>query len=159
MKCSKCNAEISNDAKICTECGCEVNSQLTEKEISINDINIHFVTHEPNFFQKILQVYWLIPKSTILKEFKVKDGIIYISVVKGQKFTAQLNQCTFKYEEDNSGRTLIKIFCDKQKIKFLEVPFMLKDEEWEQIITFCKYYNNAKETLSGKIANVLRWFH
>ncbi len=158
MKCSNCNAEISDDAKFCTECGCEVSAKSKGKEISINDISLHFVTHEPTLFQKILQMYWLLPKSIILKEFNVKDGIIYISVIKGQEFTAKLSQCTFKYEEDKSGRTLIKIVCDKQKIKFMEVPFMLKDEEWEQIITFCKYYNNAKESLGGKIADVLRLF-
>lgn len=126
------------------------------EESDWDNISLHFVTHEPTIFQKILQVYWLLPKMRLLKEFKVTKGNICVSVLNGNEIKAPIKDCCFYYDDtDRYNRMGITIRYGDKKIKFFEIPFMLKDEEWAQIIYFCMNICEAKQSTASKIGWVV----
>lgn len=110
-----------------------------------------YTTHEPTVFQKILQVYWANPKSWLLKRFQVEGVNIHIETMNGATFTAPLEKCVFRYQKDGYGRLEIWVKTESEKIHFKEIPFMLEDEEWEDIVDFCINATDSKETLLSKL--------
>ena len=139
-----CGKEVSAKFTECPFCGTSLHSGVSSVENGsdktvngkdVTDINLHFVTHEPTIFQKILQVYWLQPKAWRLKEFIVNNGNICVSVMNGKELKAPIKDCCFYYDDaDKYNRMVITIKCGDKKIKFVEIPFMLEDEEWAQFI-------------------------
>ena len=157
-----CGKEVSVEFTECPFCGTPLNSHIlsgeggnekNEEAKGFDDFNLHFVTHEPTVFQKILQLYWLQPKAWRLKEFKVSNGNIYISVMNGKELKAPIKDCRFYYDDaDKYNRMGITVRYGDKKIKFFEIPFMLNDDEWAQIIDFCMNTCNSKRSKSNKIA-------
>ncbi len=104
---------------------------------------LHFITHEPSFLNKLLQVYWVNPKSWLLKEFKYEDGILYISVMNGNELTAPIEECSFRYQKDKYDRMEIYVKSGEKKLHFKEIPGMLKDEDWETIMNFLQSHEES----------------
>ena len=123
---------------------------------NIDAVNLNFVTHEPSFLQKCLQVYWVNPKSWLLKEFSVENGEIFIELLNGKEFSSPLAKCSFKYQKDNYDRVEFIVESENEKIHFKEIPGMLEDEEWEEITSFIIDTCNAKVSRLGSITNVLK---
>lgn len=107
-------------------------------------IEMHYVPHKLNLFQRILQMDFLIPKSWRLRELKVKDGMIYISVMNGKEFFAPIYQCIVKYHDDIYDRMEVSMTYGNQKIHFKEIPWTLKKEEWEAIRLFIQEECNSE---------------
>ena len=118
-------------------------------------MRIHFVTHEPSFLQKLLQVYWVNPKSWLLKELLVEDGNISITVMNGKSIKAPIKDCIFKYQFDKYDRMEIYVYFNEDKIHFKEMLGMLKSEEWQEIRSFIKKECKAKKTGLGIISDIL----
>jgi hypothetical protein len=92
----------------------------------------------------------------LLKEFKVTKGNICVSVLNGNEIKAPIKDCCFYYDDtDRYNRMGITIRYGDKKIKFFEIPFMLKDEEWAQIIYFCMNICEAKQSTASKIGWVV----
>ncbi|MDG4597735.1 MAG: serine/threonine-protein kinase [Candidatus Contendobacter sp.] len=97
--------------------------------------NMHYKTRELNFFQKFLQAYWFIPSSWLLDEITIANGILKVLRKKGDRFEAPLSDVQAKLDEDGRGRRVITIRCGKEKIRFIEIPNMLSEGEWNAIIS------------------------
>ena len=54
------------------------------------NLKIDISTHEPTFFQKVMQCYHTMPKSWLLKKFQVDGENIYIETLNGKNFSAQI---------------------------------------------------------------------
>ncbi len=117
-------------------------------------INFTFATHEPTFMKKMLGAYWSTPKSKRLKEFKLENGQIYISVMSGQSFSAPVEECSFWYGEDGN-RLEIKAEAQEKKIHFMINLGALEEDETEQIFAFIKEDCGAKELALYKSFSVL----
>ncbi|MBQ8736779.1 MAG: hypothetical protein IJY78_02985 [Bacteroidaceae bacterium] len=122
---------------------------------NIESVKLHYVTHEPSFWQKLFQVYWVNPKSWLLKELIVDDGNITISLLNGNTLSAPIEECSFKFQIDKYDRMEIYVKHENRKIHFKEMPGMLEDEEWDDIKAFIKDSCNAKTTTLGKITKVM----
>ena len=75
-----CELETSVNSKKCSNCGSELDDSDFE---DVKKIEMDYITHNPTFFQKLEQVYWVNPKSWLLKRFKVNGGEIYIETLNG----------------------------------------------------------------------------
>ena len=130
-----------------------------ERKQMIDKLNLHYVTHEPNIFQKLMQVYWFNPKSWLLKELTVKNGVISVSNLKGQQLSAPIVDCFFDYQVDKYDRWEIYVNHGNEKLHFKEMPGMLEDSEWEAIKSFLKNYCILEKTTLGHISDVLGTFN
>ena len=119
------------------------------------NIKIDITTHEPSLLDKILQVYWLTPDSWLLKRFQVEDNNLMIQTFNGNKFSAPLNECNIRYQQDKFDRYEIIIRAGNQKIHFKEMLGMLEEKEWDRIIQFCLQSMESKKSVLGKIGSVL----
>ena len=126
-----------------------------EKKQIIEKLNLHYVTHKPDFFQKLMQVYWFNPKSWLLKELTVKNGVITVSNLKGQQLSAPVVDCFFSYQVDKFGRWEIYVNHGNEKFHFKEMPGMLEDSEWEAIKSFLTDYCILDKTALGQFTDVL----
>lgn len=122
----------------------------------IDAVKLNFVTHEPSFLQKCLQVYWVNPKSWLLKEFSVENGEIFIELLNGKKLSSPLAKCSFKYQKDNYDRVEFTVESENEKVHFKEIPGMLEDEQWEEITSFIIDTCNAKVSTLGNVTNLLK---
>ena len=129
--------------------------EQTKNEEKKEALRFHFITHEPNFLNKLLQVYWFNPKSWLLKEFKYEDGILSISVLNGNELTAPIEKCTFKYQKDKYDRMEIYVYSGERKLHFKEIPGMLDDDEWDIIKKFLQYTGQLQLSEIGKLNQVM----
>lgn len=117
----------------------------------IQNVKIDISTHEPTFFQKVMQGYHTMPKSWLLKRFQVDGETIYIELLNGKTFSAQIKECQFKWQQDKYKRYEIYVKNENQKIHFKEIAYMCSDDEWNTIISFILNAENSKETAASKI--------
>lgn len=113
-----------------------------------------FVTHEPSLIQKIMQMYWFNPKSWLLKSLTIDEDQIEIVTMNEKVFSNKFSQTKFKFQSDSYDRYefYVSDINDKaRKIHFKEIPFMLSDDEWEEIKTIFASSDNYKESLLGKV--------
>ncbi|MGB0931271.1 MAG: hypothetical protein ACPGVB_10870 [Chitinophagales bacterium] len=97
--------------------------------------DLHFKTRELTFLEKLLQAYWMNPKSWLLEEFILKNGKLTITRKDGNQFSADLNETSAFYLVDKFDRREITIECsDGAKTRFKEIPWMLEDEDWNKIV-------------------------
>lgn len=95
--------------------------------------NVNFKTHEPDFFYKLLQVYWLWPKKNLLNEFRLQNGILYISTMDGNSVTGDINEFKVRVTKDKYERKSFTISHADKRIRFSEIPPMLEEDEWNEI--------------------------
>jgi hypothetical protein len=102
---------------------------------TINKVSKTYRTHEPTFIQKLLQVYWVNPKSWRLDEFVINDDILTFKTQAGKEITAPITELKIRVQTDKYDRKEVYVKHDKEKLHFKEIDGMLEDEEWEEIFT------------------------
>lgn len=150
-----CGESIPVEAKQSQFCKELLSESKTEVSTECTDINL--VTHEPGMFDKIMQVYWANPKSWLLNEFRVSQGIIYISTMNGNSISAPVSECEFSYHKDNNERTEFYVQAGEEKLHFKEMPGMLEEAEWKIIKDFILVSCKAKLSKLGHVTNALKF--
>lgn len=122
----------------------------------LGDNHFLFQTKELNFLQKLMQVYWVNPKSWLLESFEVNSRSIKIIRKNGQIDSISSGEYKSSFSKDNYDRREIKLLTsDGRKIHFKEIPGMLSEEEWDVIIeileatesTFSKTLHSIREIM------------
>lgn len=110
-----------------------------------------FVTHEPKWWQKLMQMYWFVPKSVRLDRFHYDGENLYASTMNGKELSAPLSECTIEHEVDDKNKRIdIIIKRGNDKLRFREVGFMLDDTEWDIIKHFVLVTCKSKMSTRGK---------
>jgi uncharacterized circularly permuted ATP-grasp superfamily protein len=99
-----------------------------------------------------MQVYWMSPASWLLDEFTVTDSMLTIVRKNGDRFEAPLSQIEATFAVDNYDRREINIRYGEKKTRFKEIPGMLSEEEWDEIIAVL----NPRKSGLGKLNDMLR---
>lgn len=123
---------------------------------SFKSLNFTYETKELSFFQKLLQVYWANPKSWLLDRLTVKDGDIEVVLKNGKTFKSPLSELKVRKQVDKYDRKEVYLSYQKEKIHFKEIPWMLEDEEWEQIFKILDAVKDSDITALGKITQVFK---
>lgn len=97
------------------------------------NVSIRFKAKNLVLWQKLLQAYWVNPKSWLLDEFSVNDDIVSIKCRNGDLLEASVADLTVKCSADKYMRREFTVFHAGRKIHFKEIPWMLKEEEWDCI--------------------------
>ena len=115
---------------------------------------LHYKTNELNFLQKFLQMSWF-SKNYHLDELTVEIGQIYVLLKNGNSFQAPLSELKVRREEDKYERTTFHLAYNGKKIRFMTIPGMLKDEEWEKIKEILCSVKDSAMLTRGKVAGIL----
>lgn len=122
-----------------------------------------FKTHEPSEYEKALQMYWMNPKSWLLDEFKLENGVLTVSTLKGNQLSASVTELKIRIQTDNYNRKEVYLRYGDEKLHFKEMPGMLSEEEWEELFKVIDSFPNMGRTAAdkavgvvGKILNVVK---
>ena len=122
-----------------------------------------FKTHEPSEYEKTLQMYWMNPKSWLLDEFKLENGVLTVSTLKGNQLSASVAELKIRIQTDNYNRKEVYLRYGDEKLHFKEIPGMLSEEEWEELFKVIDSFPNMGRTAAdkavgvvGKILNVVK---
>ncbi len=117
-----------------------------------------YKTKELALWQKILQVYWVNPKSWLLDEFTITDDIVTVRVKSGKVISAPIDQIKVKVQRDSYARREVYLSHNTEKLHFKEIPWMLTEEQWDQVIEIFNVSANsnlAKTAWALSIAEIL----
>lgn len=121
-----------------------------------------FKTHEPSGFQKLMQVYWLIPKRSRLDTLTFDGQIISIKTQFGNEITAPVSELHVRFFKDKYDRWQIVIKHANSKLTIMEIPYTMTDEEWDEVLDILKLAPGAKESTWSKglsfLQNILDFF-
>lgn len=117
--------------------------------------NVSFKTHEPTFFQKLLQVYWFNPKKWLLDEFTIKDGVLTVITKNGNSLSAPVEVVEVGYATDKYDRKEFTLKHNDKKLSFKEMPGMLADEEWEELLKVLESFPKYGLSTMGKVNKAL----
>ena len=115
-----------------------------------------FKTHEPKLWQKLAQVYWIVSKSIKLDTFTYDGETITIKTLNKKELSAPLSELKIRFNIDNAERKNYTISHNKKKIRFMAMPFMLEDEEWEEIDNILSQSPDYGEPKSAKWVKIFR---
>lgn len=106
-----------------------------------------FATDELNLFWKIAQMWWIIPKSRVLRVFLVTDQGIYVEMWDGQNYCLEPGTYEAKYSRcsrEGDLRTIGVQTDDGQKFKIREMTPMYPNGEadYDMVVR----YLGAEET-------------
>ena len=118
---------------------------------TIPETGMLYKTREPSFFMKLMQVYWANPASWLLDEIKIADGTLTLVRKNGDRFDARLCDIGATYAVDRYERREVNIRCGEKKTRFKEIPGMLSEEEWNEIIAAL----NPRKSGLGKLIDAL----
>ena len=104
-------------------------------ETAVPAISRSYKTHEPSFLKKLMQVYWVNPKSWLLDEFCINDEVLTIKTLAGKVISAPISELKIRVQTDKYERREVSITHEKAKLHFKEIDGMLDDEEWEEIFS------------------------
>lgn len=113
----------------------------------------HFVTHEPKWWQKLMQSYYLMPKSRLLREIRYDGTNLYVSTMTDKVISAPLSECTFQHDYDGAKRMEVIIKNGDNKLRFRQMPFMLDDVEWGTVKHFVLDTCHSQMSKVSKIAH------
>ena len=159
-KCPYCGEEIRATANKCEFCG-EVIDNVDASEFAAADqfeekgIIRTFKTHDPTWFQKIMVVYGFTPKGWRLDEFSTDGKNLTISTRAGNRLTAPIDELSYSYQVNQYDWHEVYIAHGEERIHFREVPYMLSEEEWEEIFSILDTIPNAHEKSISKVIRVL----
>lgn len=115
-----------------------------------------YKTHEPTFMKKLLQVYWVNPKSWRLDEFAVNDDILTFKTQAGKEITAPITELKIRVQTDKYDRKEVFVNHGKDKLHFKEIDGMLDEGQWEEIFDILESVPDTGMTTLGWITNVAR---
>lgn len=105
-----------------------------------------------NWYQKF---YSRFRKRRVLKTFAFCDGVVLINTADGSVFEKPLKDIKFTYttERCSNGERLFTFVVNDidggQELKFVKVPFLLEDKEWEDILNILARSNFKRPKGSG----------
>ena len=114
-----------------------------------------FKTRDLNFWKKLAQVYWFIPKSMILDELGISDGILSVKTKNGNSFAAPIDEIKYRFQKDSNERREVKLTHGTEKIRFIEIPWMLSDEEWDMLFVILSEIPDSSKSKYGKVTEAL----
>jgi hypothetical protein len=123
----------------------------SEKKIE----NAFFKTHEPTTWEKILQIYWVNPKRWLLDEFKLEDGVLTLSTLKGNRLVAPIEELKIRIQKDKSERREVIVKHKDEKLLFKEIPGMMSQEEWDKLFLVMASFPDTGRTAADKVAGVV----
>ena len=101
------------------------------------------------------QVYWFIPKSMILDELGISDGILSVKTKNGNSFAAPIDEIKYRFQKDSHERRGVKLTHGTEKIRFIEIPWMLSDEEWDMLFVILSEIPDSSKSKYGKVTEAL----
>ena len=116
-----------------------------------------YKTSELSFFQKLAQVYWFNPKSWLLDEFIIDGDTITIRTKAGKELKGKLRELRIRVQADKYERREVFIQKDKEKSHFKEIPWMLTDEEWDEIFEVLNSAPDSGATKLSWFVTALKW--
>ena len=121
-----------------------------------------FTTHELKTWQKWAQLYFLINKRYKLAEFVIDGDRIMVKTQRGDELQAPLHELNARFSVDKNNRKMYTLRYGEKKIDFLAIPWMLTDEEWEEIDMILSRAQVSGEKSSSKalrfLDKLLDWF-
>lgn len=114
-------------------------------------------THEPTTLQKIMQVYWFIPKKNLLDEFVIKEGVLTVTTLGGNSLSSPIDEIDVGYAVDNYERKQYTLKHNDEKLSFNEMPGMLSDDEWNEIMKTLESFPKYGLSKIGKANKALGW--
>lgn len=111
----------------------------------------YYKTKDLNWWQKLFQAYWVMPNSWLLDEFIFDGKKVIIKIRNGKEISANIEDLEANYSVDKYYRREFKIKTKSEKIRFKEIPYMLKEEQWDEI---CEILN-AEETVFSKLTHTI----
>ena len=114
-------------------------------------------THEPTTLQKIMQVYWFIPKKNLLDEFVIKEGVLTVTTLGGNSLSSPIDEIDVGYAIDNYERKQYTLKHNDEKLSFNEMPGMLSDDEWNEIMKTLESFPQYGLSKIGKANKALGW--
>lgn len=115
-------------------------------------MNLILKTKKLTFFQKLLQVYWIIPNRWLLESFELNNGILTIKTKNGKKLESPLKDIESKHLIDRNENKVFYITAKNgEKINFREVLWTLEEDEWQQIFNIL----DPKETGLSKVTSIV----
>lgn len=121
----------------------------------VQAVSVFFKTHEPSEYEKTLQMYWMNPKSWLLDEFKLGNGVLSVSTMKGNRLSAPVEELKIRIQTDNYGRKEVYLRHEDEKLHFKEMPGMLLDEEWEDLFKVLATFPDKGRTAADKVVGVV----
>ena len=141
----------------CNHCGELSNNEKTPNSGDLsNSVRKYYKTRELKIWQKILQVYWFNPKSWLLDEFIFDNNQITFKVRNGNVISASILDLKVRYQKDNYERIEVYITNGNEKLHFKEIPWMLTDEEWEDVFNILDTVPDISSTKMSKVVGVFR---
>ena len=118
--------------------------------------NFSILAKNLSFKWKIAQMWWVIPKASVLKEFHVKDENFEVMMYNNSQFKFSKKEITASLFEDSNQIRTIKVTIHSQKINFSireMIPMYENGEiDYDRIITSL----SATESKSSKGLKILR---
>ena len=118
-------------------------------------VGAFFKTHEPSEYEKTLQMYWMNPKSWLLDEFKLENGVLTVSTLKGNRLLAPVGELKIRIQTDKYDRKEVYLRHEEEKLHFKEMPGMLSEEEWERLFGVLDSFPDTGRTTADKAFGVL----
>lgn len=117
--------------------------------------NAFFNTHEPTIWEKILQIYWVNPKRWLLDEFKLEDGVLTLSTLKGNRLVAPIEELKIRIQKDKFERREVIVKHKDEKLLFKEIPGMMSQEEWDKLFLVMASFPDTGRTAADKVVGVV----
>lgn len=118
--------------------------------------NVIYKAHEPSsFWKKLISRYYLTLKRWRLVELSVTDNVLHVSTQNGNSLTAPIEDIKVRFEKDDADVFNFQIKCGKDSIRFFLLPYILEDNETEELIAFLQSIPDSGESVESKAGKVL----
>lgn len=122
----------------------------------MEELKLTFKTRNPAWWQKLMEMYWVNPKSWRLDEFILDNNQLTIKVQNGKMISGPIAEMKLRYQIDKFDRMEYFFTFGSQKLHFKEINYMLTTEEWQQIREILNRIKDRKKTKLGNFTDVLQ---